>query len=61
MWNPRAIHVVPLAGGRWEVRLDGCQPPLRFGDLGSALDAATLAAAGAEPIRVVVHEPSAAA
>lgn len=61
MSNLRTVHVVPRAGGRWEVRMDDDRSPLQFTDLGRALDAATAITAGAPTTRVVVHEPPVAA
>ena len=60
MPNPRTIHVVPQPGGVWEVRMDGGPSPLKFCDLGHALDAATAISASGATTRVVVHEPKAA-
>lgn len=61
MQNPRAVHIVPRAGGLWEVRKEGGTSPLQFSDLGQALDAATATNAGGAATRVIIHHPQAAA
>ena len=61
MQNPRAVHIVPQAGGLWEVRIEGGSSPSQFSDLGQALDAATAIKTGGAAMRVIIHQPQAAA
>lgn len=56
MSNPHTIHIVPHAGGQWEVRTERGGEPLHFSDLGSALDAATAATVAGETTRVIIHQ-----
>lgn len=55
MNSPRIVHVIPRAGGRWELRWDGVLAVITYMDLGQALDAATLACEPDRSARVVVH------